>query len=143
MGIDPATHQPLTNSNAATSQSTITTGSAKSSDARDKHSLKEDSRGDMPLPTASSEQSSWPESSTKASGQDQNPLMNWLSETDLPMDDPWQNFTSSNGDELGIDAGPLPWDGTTDWLLDYQDFGMCSSNLINNSMVHSSNESSF
>ncbi|TKW11635.1 hypothetical protein SEVIR_6G244700v4 [Setaria viridis] len=144
MGIDPATHQPLANSKMSTSQSTDTTKSAKSSDTRDELSVKEGSRRDMALPTDSLEQSSWLESGNNAGRQDQEHLVNWLSETDLPMDEPWLNFTSSDNDVLGIVEGPLPWDGATDWLLDYQDFGMCSSNLVdNNSTLHSTDGSNF
>ncbi|CAO2200441.1 unnamed protein product [Urochloa humidicola] len=143
MGIDPATHQPLANSKASTSQSTDTAESAKSSDTREKLSMKEGSHTDMALPTDSSEQSSWLESGNNASGHDQEQLVNCLSETDLPVDEPWLNFMSSNDDVLDIVEGPLPWDGATDWLLDYQDFGMCSSNLIDNSTLQGSDGSSF
>jgi myb proto-oncogene protein len=142
MGIDPATHQPLANSKAASSQSTVTDESAKSSDFREELSLKDDCHGEVPLSTDSSEQSSWPESGTICCDQDPELLVNWLSETDLSMDEPWLNFMSSN-DELGNVEGMLPWDGTTDWLLDYQDFGMCSSNSVDNSMFHASNGSNF
>ncbi|XP_062192736.1 MYB-like transcription factor ODO1 [Phragmites australis] len=131
MGIDPATHQPLANTKAAT------TGSAKSSDTGDEQNLKEGSPGDMAMPTDSSEQSSGPDPSTNASDQDQDLLVNWL----LEAEEPWLNFTSGNDDGLSIVSAPLPWDDATDWLLDYQDFGMDSSNLINNSTVHSSNGS--
>ncbi|KAL6859194.1 hypothetical protein ACP4OV_018196 [Aristida adscensionis] len=144
MGIDPATHQPLANSKVATSQSTVTTESAKSTNTKDELSLKEGSLRDMPLPTDSSEHSSCQESGSNTSGQDEDPLVNWLSETGLPVDELWPNFASGNDElELGIIPGPLPWDGATDWLLDYQDFGTCSSNLISSSTVHSSNGSSF
>ncbi|CAD6245734.1 unnamed protein product [Miscanthus lutarioriparius] len=142
MGIDPATHQPLANSKAASSQSTVTDESAKSSDFREELSLKDDSHREVPLSTDSLEQSSWPESGTNGCDQDPELLVNWLSETDLSMDEPWLNFMSSN-DELGNVKGMLPWDGTTDWLLDYQDFGMCSSNSVDNSMFHASNGSNF
>ncbi|KAL6660988.1 hypothetical protein ACP70R_000372 [Stipagrostis hirtigluma subsp. patula] len=143
MGIDPATQQPLANSEAATSQSSVTTESAKSSDIRDELSLKEVSHGDMRLPTESSEPSSWPETSTNPSGQDQDPLVNWLTESGLSVDEPWLNFANSNDDELGMVTGPLPLDGATDWLLDYQDLVTCSSNLMNSSTVHSSNGPNF
>ncbi|XP_021320728.1 protein ODORANT1 isoform X2 [Sorghum bicolor] len=139
MGLDPATHQPLSNSNATSSQSTVTDESAKSSDFREELSLKDDSHREVPLSTDSSEQSSWPESSTNGCDQDPELLVNW---PDLLMDEPWLNFMSSN-DELGNVEGALPWDGTTDWLLDYQDFGMCSSNSVDNSTFHASNGSNF
>jgi len=121
MGIDPATHQPLANCKASTSQSTDTAESTKSSDTRDEQGVKEGRRRDMALPIDSSEQSNWLESGNKASGQDHEQLVNWLSETDLPMDEPWLNFTSTNDDALCTVEEPLPWDGATDWLLDYQD----------------------
>jgi len=143
MGIDPATHQPLANSKASTSQSTDTAESTKSSDTRDEQGVKEGSRRDMALPTDSSEQSSWVESGNDGSGQDQEQLVNWLPETDLPMDEPWLNFMSTNDDALGIVEEPLPWDGATDWLLDYQDFVMCSLNLIDNSTLPSLDGSNF
>ncbi|KAK3122352.1 hypothetical protein QOZ80_8BG0668470 [Eleusine coracana subsp. coracana] len=141
MGIDPATHQLLDNTKAATSQSSATMESAKSNDTRDVQSLKECSRETVPIPTDSLEQSSWPEQSNNAHSHDMNPVMNWQLEMDLPIDKSWLDFTSSNSDELGIIAGPLPSDGEMDWLLDYQDFGICSSNSASNSTVHSSNES--
>ena len=146
MGIDPATHQPLANSKAAaSSQSTVTDESAKTSNTRKELSLKNDgSRREAPLSTDSSEQSSWPESGSCSNVCDQGPelLENWLSKTGLSMDEPWLDFTSRN-DELGNVEGTLPWDGTTDWLLDYQDFGMCSSNSVDSSVFHASNGSNF
>ncbi|WVZ91784.1 hypothetical protein U9M48_037910 [Paspalum notatum var. saurae] len=125
LGIDPVTHEPLANTKAASSQSTATDESAKSSNAKDELSLKEGSHREVPLPTDSSEQSSWPDSGTNiCSGEDPELLVNWLSEADLCVEEPWLNSTSSNIE------GPLPWDGATDWLLDYLDFGMCSSNSV-------------
>ncbi|KAJ1269532.1 hypothetical protein BS78_07G218800 [Paspalum vaginatum] len=142
MGIDPVTHQPLANSKAASSQSTVTDESAKSSDTRDELSLKEGSHREVPRPTDSSEQSSWPESGTNiGSGDDLELLVDWLSGADLSIE-AWLNFAGSNN-ELGNVEGPLPWDGMTDWLLDYQDFGMCSSNSVNDSTIQGSNGSNF
>ncbi|TVU04666.1 hypothetical protein EJB05_47796 [Eragrostis curvula] len=122
MGIDPATHQPLANSNAATSQSTVTIESAKSSNSGDMQSLKECSQETMQIPTYSYEQSSQPEQSTNNCSHNLDLMVNWRLELDLPIDEPWLNFTSSSHDEPGIVVDPLPWDGPTDWLLDYQDF---------------------
>jgi myb proto-oncogene protein len=142
MGIDPATHQPLANSKMTTSQSNDTAESSKSSNTRDKPSVKEGNHRDVALPTDSPEQSSWLESGNHSSDQDQEQLANWLAETDLPMDEAWLNFTGSNDDVLGIAEGPLPWEGATDWLLDYQDLGMSSSNLIGNSSTLGSSDGS-
>jgi len=130
MGVDPATHEPLANSKAAPSHSTGTDESAKSSDSREELSLKDDNHHrEVPLSTDSSEQSSWPEPGSNVGDQDPELLVNWPSETDLSVDEPWLGFMS-NGNELGDVEGTSPWDGTTDWLLDYQDFGMCSSNSV-------------
>jgi transcription factor MYB, plant len=141
MGIDPATHQPLKTTMVATSQSTTSMESAKSSNIGDVQILKEPSQETVPAPSDSSEQSSWPEQSSNACGHDLDPVMNWRLEVDLPVDEPWLNFMSSNSDELGNVADPLSTDGAMNWLLDYQDFGIYSSNLVGISTVHSSNGS--
>jgi transcription factor MYB, plant len=143
MGIDPATHQLPNNTMVATSQSTTSIESAKSSDTGDVQSLKECSQETVPVPTDSSEQSSWPRQSSNACSHDLDPVMNWQLEVDLPIDEPWLNFTSGNSHEHGIVADPLATDGAMNWLLDFHDFGIDSSNSVGNSMVRSSNGSNF
>jgi myb proto-oncogene protein len=76
------------------------------------------------MPTGSSEQSS-----RNTSGHDQDPLVNWLLEEDLPVDEPWLSFESSKDEDFSSITEQLPWDGMTDWLLDYQDFGLGDSSL--------------
>ncbi|ONM04271.1 myb domain protein 85 [Zea mays] len=113
------------------------------SDTREELSLKDDNHHrEVPLSTDSSEQSSWPEPGSNVGDQDPELLVNWPSETDLSVDESWLGFMS-NGNELGDVEGTSPWDGTTDWLLDYQDFGMCSSNLVDDSMFRASNGLNF
>lgn len=77
------------------------------------------------MPTNSSEQSS-----RNTSRHDQDLLANWLLEEELPVDEPWLDFASIKDDEFGSVTEQLQWDGTTDWLLDYQDFGMGDSSLV-------------
>ncbi|PWZ58685.1 hypothetical protein Zm00014a_011417 [Zea mays] len=133
----------MPSSEIAPSHSTGTDESAKSSDSREELSLKDDNHHrEVPLSTDSSEQSSWPEPGSNVGDQDPELLVNWPSETDLSVDEPWLGFMS-NGNELGDVEGTSPWDGTTDWLLDYQDFGMCSSNSVDDSMFHASNGLNF
>jgi transcription factor MYB, plant len=105
--------------------------------------LKECSQETVPVPTDSSEQSSWPRQSSNACSHDLDPVMNWQLEVDLPIDEPWLNFTSGNSHEHGIVADPLATDGAMNWLLDFHDFGIDSSNSVGNSMVRSSNGSNF
>jgi myb proto-oncogene protein len=83
-------------------------------------------------------------SSSSGGGHDQDPLVKWLLEEEPPTgDEPWLNFTGSvDVDEFSsIAAGPelLPWDGATDWLLDYQDFGLGdSATLVDGYMINNS-----
>ena len=70
------------------------------------------------------------QSSRNTSGHDQDPLTNWLFEEELPLDETWLNFASSKDDEFGSITEQLNWDGATDWLLDYQDFGTGESSLV-------------
>lgn len=126
MGIDPATHQPLANTKAAspigtTSQST----SFKSSDTVNQLDSKGTHGEGVSRPTDSSEHSS-----RNTSDDDQDLLANLLLEEELPVDEPWLNFESSNDDEFSSIIGQLLCDGPTDWLLDYQDVSMGGSSLI-------------
>ncbi|KAL5231955.1 hypothetical protein ABZP36_030731 [Zizania latifolia] len=143
MGIDPATHQPLASSKedsqtGTSSQSTITTESAKSSDMTYLLDPKGGCSRGMPVPSDSLEQSS-----RNTSSHSLDPLVNWLLEAELPADEPWLNFSSSNDDDFNGIVGPSPWDGTTDWLLDYQDFNMGDSSLIDGARIQNSDGSHF
>ncbi|WVZ65675.1 hypothetical protein U9M48_014998 [Paspalum notatum var. saurae] len=136
MGIDPVTHEPLDrkttgSSPATTSQSVVTADESTKSDEATKQN---DGVRDIPADGCSPMESSTNTTvstggSGSSSSHDQDPLVKWLLEEEPPTagDEPWLNFTGSvDGDEFSsIAAGSeLPWDGTTDWLLDYQDFGL-------------------
>ncbi|XP_006659660.1 MYB-like transcription factor ODO1 [Oryza brachyantha] len=144
MGIDPATHQPLANTKAisqtgTSTQSTVTTESAKSNDMAYPVDPKGGCSRSMSVPTDSLEQSS-----RNTSSQGLDPLLNWLLETELPADEPWLNFTSSNDDDLCGIVKQSALDGsTTDWLLDYQDFSMGNSSLIDGARIQNSDGSNF
>ncbi|TVU10161.1 hypothetical protein EJB05_43672 [Eragrostis curvula] len=152
MGIDPVTHEPLdrTGSPATASQSVVTAES-KSHEVTTQQRLQDDARE-----VSAGDGSSLPESSTNttstggsssSSSHDQDPLVKWLLEDDPPTgNEPWLSFAGNvDVDEFSsIADGPeLPWDGATDWLLDYQDFGLGDSNLVDGYMVNSSNISKF
>ncbi|KAG8057542.1 hypothetical protein GUJ93_ZPchr0002g25845 [Zizania palustris] len=161
MGIDPVTHESLdrkqASPTAATSQSTVTAES-KSGEATRQQSAQPDDvvRDDMSAGGACSPPESSTNTASTAGGSSisissssshyQDPLVKWLLEEDLPTgDDPWLNFTAvSDVDEfssISPAAPALPWDvGMTDWLLDYQDFGMGDSSL---QLVDASNGSNF
>jgi myb proto-oncogene protein len=153
MGIDPVTHEPLdgkTSSPATTSQSVVTADSTKSDEATKQQSpqsdaVRDDVLADGSSPTESSANTVSTGGSSSSSSHDQDPLVKWLLEEDPPTgDEPWLNFTGSvDVDELSSIAagGPeLPWDGATDWLLDYQDFGLGDdSSLVDGYMINSSN----
>ncbi|CAM0952616.1 unnamed protein product [Alopecurus aequalis] len=160
MGIDPITHKPL-DSQKEPQQASATTTSAQSSTItaesnsgtgqhEDKHM---DTNKDI---TSAGGESSLPGSlsmnsndATTGISSDNHDLMKWLlEEDDLPteaVDEPWPNFTTGGHvDALDIIAATTPWDiiGMTDWLLDYQDFGVGDSSLpMDVSMVESSNGS--
>jgi myb proto-oncogene protein len=107
--------------------------------------------------TSFGEESSMPESSivntTTSVGitnHDQDPLVKWLmeEEEDMPIgvvDESWLHLTASdNIDDLNIITATTPWDivRATDWLLDYQDFGVEESSLlVDVSMVDNSSRS--
>ncbi|KAJ1290563.1 hypothetical protein BS78_02G253400 [Paspalum vaginatum] len=137
MGIDPVTHEPLdrktTGSSPATTSQSVVTAESTNSDEATKQGLQNDAVRDIPVDGCSPMESSTNTVSTggssSSSSHDQDPLVKWLLEEDPPTgDEPWLNFTGSvDVDEFSsiAAAGPeLPWDGTTDWLLDYQDFGL-------------------
>ncbi|KAJ3690717.1 hypothetical protein LUZ61_019881 [Rhynchospora tenuis] len=112
MGIDPVTHEPLSQKAAspdvvsATSQSNITSESN--------------------LEPEGQANSSPPESSTNVSSQEQ--LVNWLLEDELPeIDDSWLNF-AINSDDF-----------SSDWLLDYQGIGI-EDPLFDGSILESSSK---
>nr|BAD09946.1 putative Myb13 protein [Oryza sativa Japonica Group]BAD10752.1 putative Myb13 protein [Oryza sativa Japonica Group]BAG91649.1 unnamed protein product [Oryza sativa Japonica Group] len=144
MGIDPATHQPLPNTKVVSQTrtstlSTATTESAKSNGMAYPFDPEGGCSRDMSVPTDSMEQSS---RNTSSHGLD--PLVNWLLEAELPADEPWLNFTSSNEDDFSGIVKQSAWDGsTTDWLLDYQDFSMDDSSLIDGARVQNSDGLNF
>jgi len=152
MGIDPVTHEPLdrktSSSPATTSQSVVTADSTKYDEATKQQSPQSDAVGDVLADGSSPTESSATNTTVSTGGSissshDQDPLVKWLLEEDPPTgDEPWLNFTGTvDVDDLSsIAAGPeLPWDGATDWLLDYQDFGLGDSGLVDGYMINSSN----
>ncbi|XP_062194559.1 MYB-like transcription factor ODO1 [Phragmites australis] len=152
MGIDPVTHEPLdrkTSSPATTWQSDVTAES-KTDEATKQQSLQNDVVRDVSAGGSSPTESSTITVSTgrSSSSHDQDPLVKWLLEEDPPTgNEPWLSFAGSVDvdDFSSIAAGPapLPWDGATDWLLDYQDFGLGDSSLVDGYMVNSSNGAKF
>ncbi|CAN6175123.1 unnamed protein product, partial [Urochloa humidicola] len=153
MGIDPVTHEPLdrkTSSPATTSHSVVTADSTSKSDNATKQQQSpqsdvavRDVLADGSSPTESSANTVSTGGSSSGSSHDQDSLLKWLLEEDPPTgDESWLNFTGGvDVDEFSsIAAGPeLPWDGATDWLLDYQDFGLGESSLVDGYMINSSN----
>ncbi|KAL6601693.1 hypothetical protein ACP70R_044913 [Stipagrostis hirtigluma subsp. patula] len=152
MGIDPVTHEPLHPKDspaAATSQSTVTAES-KSDEATKQQQCAQDVSADGSSPPESSTNTSSTGGSSSSSGSshDQDPLVKWLLEEDPPTgDEPWLSFADNvDVDEFSsIAAGPAsPWDSTAvDWLLDYQDFGLGDSSLVDAYMVNGSNGAKF
>ncbi|XP_008810422.1 MYB-like transcription factor ODO1 [Phoenix dactylifera] len=115
MGIDPVTHEPIDRqpSLQKSSQSTAATES-KSDD------LQLQSQG-CEGQNHSSENSSPPEESSNTSSND--PVVGSLWEEDIPLiDESW--MFPCNEDDYSSVVGPLPWEGSSEWLLDYQDFGI-------------------
>jgi myb proto-oncogene protein len=162
MGIDPVTHEPLEGQKQPQQASPTTTSAHSSTITAESKSMdgqQENKHIDTDKDvTSSGEESSMPESSnmntTTSMGianHDQDPLVKWLmeeEEEDLPsgvVDESWIHLTASdNIDELNIITATTPWDivGVTDWLLDYQDFGIGDSSLpVDVSMVDSSSGS--
>uniref|UniRef100_A0A0A9CSV5 Uncharacterized protein n=1 Tax=Arundo donax TaxID=35708 RepID=A0A0A9CSV5_ARUDO len=154
MGIDPVTHEPLdrkTSSPATTSQSVVTAESKSDEATNKQQSLQNDVVMDVSTDGSSPPESSGNTASTggssSSSSHDQDALVKWLLEEDPPTgDEPWLSFAGSvDVDEFSsIAAGPeLPWDGATDWLLDYQDFGLADSSLVDGYMINNSNGLNF
>ncbi|ONM56757.1 myb domain protein 85 [Zea mays] len=157
MGIDPVTHEPLdrkttSSGPATTSQSTKSDEATKEQSPQNDDAVIRDVPADGCSPTESSTNtvSTGGSSSSGGGGHDQDPLVKWLLEEEPATgDEAWLNFTGSvDVDEFSsIAAGPelLPWDGATDWLLDYQDFGLGDSSLVDGYMVNnnSSNGAKF
>ncbi|CAD6224093.1 unnamed protein product [Miscanthus lutarioriparius] len=155
MGIDPVTHEPLDRKTTSSSPAT-TSQSTKFDEANKQQSPQNDdvvAMRDVPpdgcSPTESSTNtvSTGGSSSSSSSGggrHDPDPLVKWLLEEEPSTGiEPWLNFTGSvDVDEFSsISAGPelLPWDGATDWLLDYQDYGLGdSATLVDGYMVNNS-----
>ncbi|KAL6655174.1 hypothetical protein ACP70R_006000 [Stipagrostis hirtigluma subsp. patula] len=157
MGIDPVTHEPLHPKDspaAATSQSTVTTD-CKSDEATKPQQRPQDddakdvsADGSSPPESSTNTSSTGGSSSSSGSSHDQDPLVKWLLEEDPPTgDEPWLSFADNvDVDEFSsIAAGPAsPWDSTAvDWLLDYQDFGLGDSSLVDAYVVNSSNGAKF
>ncbi|XP_062200066.1 MYB-like transcription factor ODO1 [Phragmites australis] len=153
MGIDPITHEPLDRkaSSPATTSQSVVTAESKSDEATKQQSPQNNSvRNASPDGSSPTESSTNTASTggTSSSSHDQDPLVKWLLEEDpLTGDEPWLSFTDNvDVDEFSsIAAGlALPWDGATvDWLLDYQDFGLEGSSMVDSHMVNSSNGSKF
>ncbi|KAK3132834.1 hypothetical protein QOZ80_6AG0528380 [Eleusine coracana subsp. coracana] len=152
MGIDPVTHEPLdrTGSPATASQSVITTESKSNEVIKQQRPQDDASRdvsadGSTNLPESSTNTTSTGGSSSNSS-HDQDPLVKWLLEEDPPTgDEPWLSFAAGHVDvdefsSIAADPSALPWDGTTDWLLDYQDFGLGASSLVDECMAINSSK---
>ncbi|XP_047048843.1 MYB-like transcription factor ODO1 [Lolium rigidum] len=162
MGIDPVTHEPLDGRKQPQQESPTTTSAhsstvtaeSKSMDDQQENKHVNDTDKDV---TSSGEESSMPQSSSVntttsvgITNHDQDPLVKWLmeEEEDMPIgvvDESWLDLTASdNIDDLNIITATTPWDivGATDWLLDYQDFGVEESSLlVDVSMVDNSSRS--
>ncbi|XP_051189051.1 transcription repressor MYB4 isoform X2 [Lolium perenne] len=161
MGIDPVTHEPLDGRKQPQQESPTTTSAHSSTVTAESKSMDDqqenkhvDTDKDV---TSFGEESSMPESSivntTTSVGitnHDQDPLVKWLmeEEEDMPIgvvDESWLHLTASdNIDDLNIITATTPWDivRATDWLLDYQDFGVEESSLlVDVSMVDNSSRS--
>ncbi|KQJ91191.1 protein ODORANT1 [Brachypodium distachyon] len=153
MGIDPVTHQPLhgrRKQQEEEEQATTTSAQSSTVSSSDKVMDVTSAGGEASLPESSSTNTS--STTTNGGGShDQDPLVKWLLEEDddLPtgggIGEKWLDFTAGDDvDDLGSIAATMPWDvGATDWLLDYQDFGVGDSSLLSMSMVDSSNGSNF
>ncbi|KAM0873779.1 hypothetical protein ACQ4PT_037849 [Festuca glaucescens] len=154
MGIDPVTHEPLDGRKQPQEASPATTSAHSSTVTAESKSMdgqQENKHVDIDKDvTSSGEDSNLPESSSVTTtsmgiaNHDQDPLVKWLMEEEenLPtgiVDDSWLHLTASdNIDEFNINTATTPWDivGVTDWLLDYQDFGVGGSSLpVDVSMV--------
>jgi transcription factor MYB, plant len=141
MGIDPVTHEPLDRTGSpaatATSQSVLTVESKSSNEVtKQRQRPEEDASGNVSADASTS----LPESSTNTTStggsssgsHDQDPLVKWLLEEDPPTgEEPWLSFPGNVDEFSSIAVDPaLPWDGATDWLLDYQDFGLGDSSSL-------------
>jgi transcription factor MYB, plant len=153
MGIDPVTHEPLDRTGSpaatATSQSVLTVES-KSNEVTKQQLPQDDAGGDVSadgstnLPKSSTNTTSTGgDSSSSGGSHDQDPLVKWLLEEDPPTgEEPWLSFPGNVDEFSSIAADPaLPWDGATDWLVDYQDFGSGDSSLVDEYMINSSDGS--
>lgn len=114
MGIDPVTHEPINRQpSSKSSQSTATTESKS-----DDHQLQ--SQG-YEAQNHTSENLSPPEESSNTSSNDL--LVSNLWEEDIPLIDESWTFPC-NEEDYSTAVAPFPWEGSSEWLLDYQDFGI-------------------
>lgn len=147
MGIDPVTHEPLDGTGSPAASQSVVTVESKSNDVMKQQRPQDDARdvstdGSSSLPAESSTNTSSTGGSSSSSHA-QDPLVKWLLEEDLTTgDEPWLNFAGNvDVDEfssIAADPASLQWDGATDWLLDYQDYVLGDSSLVDEYMVNSS-----
>ncbi|KAI4989236.1 MYB-like transcription factor ODO1 [Hordeum vulgare subsp. vulgare] len=166
MGIDPVTHEPLevrkqplqASLSTTSTQSSTVTIECKSNNGqqcqqhdtyfnRDKDASLGDGESGPPELSGTNTNNT---TSGNSGIHDQDPLVKWLleEEDDLPtigiVEEPWLDFTVANDvDKFNVIPSAMSWDiGATDWLLDYQDFGVGESSLLDDaSIVDSSSES--
>jgi transcription factor MYB, plant len=152
MGIDPVTQEPFDRTGSpdaiATSQSVVTAESKSNQVTKQRRPQDDASRDVSADGSTSLLESSTNTISTGGSSSgshDLDPLVKWLLEEDPPTGgEPWLSFPDNvDVDEFSsIAADPaLPWDGATDWLLDYQDFGLEDSSLVDEYMINISDGS--
>uniref|UniRef100_A0ACD5XUF2 Uncharacterized protein n=2 Tax=Avena sativa TaxID=4498 RepID=A0ACD5XUF2_AVESA len=164
MGIDPVTHEPLDGDRKQPQQASPATTSAHSStitaESKSVDGQQEDKHIDIDKDnTSTGGESSPPESSSMntndsgggiSSNHDQDPLVKWLleEEEDPPtgdIDESWLDLTNvDNVEGFNFITATTPWDviGVTDWLLDYQDYGVGNPTFLADvSMVESSSGS--
>ncbi|KAM3277027.1 hypothetical protein ACQJBY_045057 [Aegilops geniculata] len=166
MGIDPITHEPLevrnqpqqTSLSTTSTQSSTITIECKSNNGekcqqQDTHINRDKDASSVGSESSPPELSGTNTDNTTSGSNgihDQDPLVKWLleDEDDLPtigiVEEPWLDFTVENDvDKFNSIPSAMSWDiGATDWLLDYQDFGLGDSSLLDDaSMVDSSSGS--
>ncbi|KAF7060155.1 hypothetical protein CFC21_066968 [Triticum aestivum] len=166
MGIDPITHVPLevrkqpqqASLSTTSAQSSTITIECKSNNGQQCQQQDTHINRDKDASSVGGESSPPNLSGTNTDNttggsnniHDQDPLVKWLleEEDDLPaigiVEEPWLDFTVENDvDKFNGIPSTMSWDiGTTDWLLDYQDFGVGDSTLLDDaSMVDSSSGS--
>ncbi|WOL19136.1 protein ODORANT1-like [Canna indica] len=118
IGIDPVTHKPMDQQESPiASQSTVTAESRS-----DDQLQSQENEGQIP----SCDNTSATEASSNAGSTDPPISHLWEENSPVLLDELWQ-FPSSEDDYSSVViTGQMPWDdeGSCEWLLDYQDFGV-------------------